>query len=173
MANVPIVTSLTLAELEILVAANGLNPGLQYKVTDKDWLLIAMSNNTLYSVVIKLIAPDSLPSYINCETLLIECNVDVDTTLVHYIIPVPVGYYFILALIPSAEAPYFGADMKLQDPDENLIIPALGAQPAVYYPLTGIVFIPETIELVSGIGGSNVIGGKILLKFSSVSSIVF
>ena len=46
MANVPIVTEVTKAQLDVLVAANGLNEGLQYKVTDKDWLLIATSSNT-------------------------------------------------------------------------------------------------------------------------------
>ena len=46
MANVPIVTDLTFAELEVLIAANGLEEGLQYKVTDKNWLLLATSTNT-------------------------------------------------------------------------------------------------------------------------------
>lgn len=46
MANVPIVTELTFAELEALVAADGLNEGLQYKVTDKGWLLIATGVDT-------------------------------------------------------------------------------------------------------------------------------
>ena len=46
MATTPIVTEVTLAELEALVAANGLNEGLQYKVTDKNWLLIATGDST-------------------------------------------------------------------------------------------------------------------------------
>ena len=46
MPNVPIVTSVTKAELDALVAANGLNEGLQYKVTDKNWLLVATGANT-------------------------------------------------------------------------------------------------------------------------------
>lgn len=45
MANTfPIVTEVTLSELDALVAANGLNEGLQYKVTDKGWLVIATSD---------------------------------------------------------------------------------------------------------------------------------
>jgi hypothetical protein len=46
MANVPIVTEVTKLELDALVAANALNEGLQYKVTDKNWLLLAISTNT-------------------------------------------------------------------------------------------------------------------------------
>ena len=49
MPNVPIVTSVTKAELDALVAANGLNKGLQYEVTDKGWLLIATGTNQLIS----------------------------------------------------------------------------------------------------------------------------
>ena len=45
MPNVPIVTSVTKAQLDALVAANGLNEGLQYKVTDKGWLLLATSDS--------------------------------------------------------------------------------------------------------------------------------
>lgn len=47
MATVPIVTEVTKAELDALVAADGLNEGLQYKVTDKDWLLVATGVDTL------------------------------------------------------------------------------------------------------------------------------
>lgn len=48
--TVPIVTEVTKAQLDALVAANGLNEGLQYKVTDKGWLLLATSANTyIYS----------------------------------------------------------------------------------------------------------------------------
>jgi len=46
MATVPIVTEVTKAQLDTLVAANGLNEGLQYKVTDKEWLLTATGSNT-------------------------------------------------------------------------------------------------------------------------------
>ena len=50
MATVPIVTEVTKAQLDALVAANGLNEGLQYKVTDKGWLLIANSANSFRSI---------------------------------------------------------------------------------------------------------------------------
>jgi len=46
MATVPIVTEVTKAQLDALVAANGLNEGLQYRVTDKGWLLIATGVST-------------------------------------------------------------------------------------------------------------------------------
>ncbi len=46
MANVPIVTEVTKAQLDALVAANGLNEGLQYKVTDKEWLVTAISSRS-------------------------------------------------------------------------------------------------------------------------------
>ena len=50
MATVPIVTEVTKAELDALVAANGLNEGLQYKVTDRGdngILLTAISSSML------------------------------------------------------------------------------------------------------------------------------
>lgn len=46
MANVPIVTEVTKAQLDALVAANGLNEGLQYKVTDLGYIALATGNNT-------------------------------------------------------------------------------------------------------------------------------
>ena len=48
MATVPIVTEVTKAQLDALVAEEGLNEGLQYKVTDKGWLLIATGSNTYF-----------------------------------------------------------------------------------------------------------------------------
>jgi len=51
MANVPIVTEVTKAQLDALVTANGLNEGLQYKVTDRgNVVLLATSNNT-YKII--------------------------------------------------------------------------------------------------------------------------
>lgn len=50
MENVPIVTEVTHAQLLALIAANGLNEGLQYKVTDKGWLLTATSVNTFIHI---------------------------------------------------------------------------------------------------------------------------
>ena len=50
MATVPIVTEVTKAQLDALVASNALEEGLQYKVTDKNWLLVATSGNT-YSFI--------------------------------------------------------------------------------------------------------------------------
>jgi len=76
MANevTPIVTKLTLVELSILVAANGLEEGLQYLVTDKDWLLTATSVNTLKASMGTLIVllPNVLPDYITTEILIID-----------------------------------------------------------------------------------------------------
>ena len=65
MANVPIVTEVTKLQLDALVAANGLNEGLQYKVTDKDWLLIATSNSLLKPLYETLVLSDDIiPDYI-------------------------------------------------------------------------------------------------------------
>lgn len=46
MSNVPIVTEVTYVQLLALIAASELNEGLQYRITDKGWLLLATSNNT-------------------------------------------------------------------------------------------------------------------------------
>lgn len=94
MANVPIVTDVTKVELDTLVAANGLEEGLQYKVTDKGWLLVAISVNTLVPAA-KLIVMynDTFPNYIISDKLLIDTGnlIDVpdatDTT-----INVPAGF---------------------------------------------------------------------------------
>lgn len=83
MATVPIVTEVTKAELDALVAANGLNEGLQYKVTDKDWLLMANSSNTLLPVdQIILYANEQgrcgVPSYLICNRYITMLDVTRD-----------------------------------------------------------------------------------------------
>lgn len=73
MTTVPIVTEVTFAQLEALVAANGLNEGLQYKVTDKDWLLLATSNNLRLldgSVIIS--NGDILPNWLNVNEYYVD-----------------------------------------------------------------------------------------------------
>jgi len=79
MPNVPIVTEVTKAELDALVAANGLNEGLQYKVTDKGWLLVATSNNTLKAAsgTINTIN-ELLPTYIDADIVIIDTGVITD-----------------------------------------------------------------------------------------------
>lgn len=78
MANVPIVTEVTKAQLDALVAANELNEGLQYKVTDIniDWLLIANSVNTLKAATgtLYLINGIILPDYITTDILIIDTD---------------------------------------------------------------------------------------------------
>lgn len=74
MATVPIVTEVTKAQLDALVAANGLNDGLQYKVTDKNWLLIATGTNTLEAIFGKIVInyPDTMPDYIDAQFLILK-----------------------------------------------------------------------------------------------------
>lgn len=83
MPNVPIVTEVTKLELDALVAANGLNEGLQYKVTDKGWLLNATSMNTLTPIGEFIIDVEPggnpiLPSYIITEYVNITGNITTD-----------------------------------------------------------------------------------------------
>ena len=107
MPNVPIVTSVTKAELDALVAASGLNEGLQYKVTDTniDWLLIATSSNTLKSIngVIKLMNGILFPSYIDSEIIYLDTGLtyDVDEND-NIFITGPSGYLFESALVKSS-----------------------------------------------------------------------
>ena len=85
MATTPIVAELTKAELDALVAANGLNEGLQYKVTDKNWLLLAKSENMLLSVkkYLSLNRTESVPEYIDSEFIMIDTGViDTDISVV-------------------------------------------------------------------------------------------
>ncbi len=82
MAAVPIVTEVTKAQLDALVAADGLNEGLQYKVTDKNWLLIAISSNTLNSFNgILLIVNETIPPYINPDVIIIDTGNVIAETL--------------------------------------------------------------------------------------------
>lgn len=95
MANVPIVTEVTKAELDALVAANELNEGLQYKVTDKGWLLIATSVNTLLDVdnIIRITNGDLLPSYIDSNQLIIDTGILTGDLSTGFLIHVPANYY--------------------------------------------------------------------------------
>ena len=84
MTTVPIVTEVTKAQLDALVAANGLNEGLQYKVTDTQWLLIATSDNTLKSSTGEILTTNAigLPEYIETDVLLVDTGIinnDIDT----------------------------------------------------------------------------------------------
>jgi len=70
---VPIVTELTYAELQALIAAEGLNEGLQYNVTDKDWLLVATGVDTLKAASGTLkISNEAFPTYIYADKLFLD-----------------------------------------------------------------------------------------------------
>ena len=82
MATVPIVTEVTKAQLDALVAANGLNEGLQYKVTDKDWLLVATTSSTLSPISgVLLMDNTQKPTYINADVLLKDTGIVIDSIL--------------------------------------------------------------------------------------------
>jgi len=96
MANVPIVTEVTYAQLLDLISTNGLNEGLQYSITDKGFLLLATDNNTLKAVdgTLKILNGFSLDTSITCNNLLIDCGIitdDIET--VPLSIAVPNNYY--------------------------------------------------------------------------------
>lgn len=97
MANVPIVTDLTFAELEILVAANGLEEGLQYKVTDKDWLLLATSNSALIVVskILNINNGETIPSFIDVDEILILTETIIIDEVLKYVetVIVPINYF--------------------------------------------------------------------------------
>jgi hypothetical protein len=96
MATVPIVTEVTKAQLDALVAATGLNEGLQYKVTDKDWLLIATSTNTLKAATgLLVIQNEVFPTYISSDVLLCETGIITsDISAVPHEILIPIGYLY-------------------------------------------------------------------------------
>jgi len=75
-------TDLTLTELAVLITNSGLNKGLQYYVTDKDWLLYATSVNTLKPVSgsLHIFNGETLPTGIEPDILFIDTGiVDWDT----------------------------------------------------------------------------------------------
>ena len=110
MATVPIVTELTLAELNVLVAANELNEGLQYKVTDKDWLLTAISNSTLKPVsgVLRIMNGDNYdniyPEKIIVDTGLIASDISEE----RFNLICPVGFYPSNAVFHGITSPIEG-----------------------------------------------------------------
>jgi hypothetical protein len=77
MATVPIVTEVTKVQLAALVADSGLNEGLQYKIIDSDWLLIATSNNSLVAInnTISLEFDEALPNYITCKKIIVDTGI--------------------------------------------------------------------------------------------------
>lgn len=78
MATTPIVTEVTKEQLDALVVANGLNEGLQYKVTDKGWLLIAISNNILIpqNDILNLSFSDVfIPTYIKANRVYLDSGI--------------------------------------------------------------------------------------------------
>ncbi len=79
MATVPIVTEVTKAQLDALVADNGLNEGLQYNVTDLQYRILAISSNTYiyvnsvpYKTLVGLISQDgtNAPTIVELENTL-------------------------------------------------------------------------------------------------------
>lgn len=134
MANVPIVTDVTKAQLDALVAANGLNEGLQYKVTDQNWLLIATSDSTLSAAFGTLIVNNgvTVPSYVYANIIVIDSGIitsDTDITTgtpIHVVFPS--GYTPIFIIIDT------GVELTnivgVEDVEENydiLIVGGLGA----------------------------------------------
>jgi len=101
MANVPIVTEVTLSQLNTLITESGLNEGLQYKVIDVgiNWLLLATSVNTLKAMTGRLIINNGflLPTAIKTDVLIINTgiiNTDLtQTTGTPLLIVSPAGYY--------------------------------------------------------------------------------
>jgi hypothetical protein len=98
MATVPIVTEVTFAQLEAVVAENGLNEGLQYKVTDKDWLLVATSQNTLKAATGRLYTNNDVVdmSFIFADDIIIEVAIVGDITYgtgTPLAVNIPLDYY--------------------------------------------------------------------------------
>lgn len=129
MATVPIVTEVTLAQLEALVAANGLNDGLQYRILDTniDWLLVADSNSTLKSAigVINITNTIVLPAYIIAPIALIVCgNITTDISGTAFEVVVPANFIPTLAYIKPHHSAL--ADVTFTDSDQDEIYSGLG-----------------------------------------------
>ena len=95
MATVPIVTEVTKSQLDALVAADGLNEGLQYNVTDRGWLLLATSNNLLkplYDVLVLSDGDDVIPAYIITNNVVFVKTIDFSVVTPFYL-PIFDGYF--------------------------------------------------------------------------------
>lgn len=129
MANVPIVTEVTKAELDALVAADGLNEGLQYKVTDKGWLLLANSGNTLISLpgFLTVTINEWIPDYISCNNILMESGLiglaDADENNgVPFLFEVKSGHYLNGCYFNDGDSIEINTVVKILDDADNLLI---------------------------------------------------
>lgn len=100
MATVPIVTEVTKAQLDALVAANGLNEGLQYKVTDLGYIALATGDNS-YIIIgaipyMKWVGNIAL----NAQFEIVEYPLENDFPDVHWQ-KLGTGYYYLA--LPASE----------------------------------------------------------------------
>jgi len=89
-----IVTDVTKAELDSLVSGSLLEEGLQYNVTDKNWLLLATGVNMLKPLSGALILNNEyVPDYIFAETILIDTGIiTTDISVTPFLLKVPKNY---------------------------------------------------------------------------------
>ncbi len=180
MANevIPIVTKLTLVALSGLVTANQLEEGLQYLVTDKDWLLLATGNNTLISVSGLLTIQNGfvLPSYIVTDILRIDFGIidyDISTDTGNPITIVPIdGYYPMKAEFEytgiSGMCTIYPFSMFLTEPID------IGPEIYVFYPITNINnFVIATTFGTSVFTASYEIGGSYRLIIEFKKSLLY
>lgn len=144
MSTVPIVTEVTKAQLDALVAANGLNEGLQYKVTDKDWLLIAISDSTLSPIysIISILSGDIIPAYIiHNEVIISTGQISGDYTTQPLEIHIPAGF-FIRYIKNDNNSLLPATSTRIEDIDENIYLnfDAMGLFPGTIY------FLQKTVE---------------------------
>jgi hypothetical protein len=117
-------TLLALTELNALVAANGLKTGMQYKVTDKNWNLIATSVKTTKPLfgIIMILNGESLPSYLETDVFYVDSG-PISTNISSSGIEIAgkVGY-FVENLFFTNNGSASAGSIGLQDSDRNNII---------------------------------------------------
>jgi hypothetical protein len=132
---VSLFASLTLAEMNILVAANGLQTGMQYKVTDKDWNLVATSPNTSKPLVgiIKILNGGTLPVWLQTDEFYVSTG---ELKVSHYNSPLLIqGYagYYVSKLIFKNNGSANIDDIILRNPADNVEL-FTGGSPFDVYP---------------------------------------
>jgi hypothetical protein len=115
---VSLFASLTLAEMNILVAANGLQTGMQYKVTDKNWNLVATSPNTvkpLVGVIIVILNGETFPVWLETDVFYVDSGlITSDISNTPMVITGKSGY-FVENIVVKNNGDNYMSQVKLKD----------------------------------------------------------
>ena len=168
-------TSLTFAQIEALVAANGLKTGMQYKVTDKNWNLIATSSNTakpLFGIIL-ILNGETLPAYLETDVFYVDSGPISNNISSNGLIITGKAGYFVENLFFTNNGSANAGSISLQDSDRNNIMSTISTcyqgtslLLSAYRDL-GVVYInTNCLEYIFKFSTQANYSGRAVLKFS-------